>query len=102
MAAEELALLRPRVVRRIVLAGTGPRGGRQMHGWIVDVERTANNPDSGIEDLLHIFFEATETSRTLGRQYIQPALRRTEDRDKPNGPQVTRAQYDAIVEWGAR
>lgn len=100
MVAQELTLLRRRMVRRIVLAGTGPRGGRQMHGWIVDIERIANNPDNGIDELLHIFFEATETSRALGREYIQRALGRTDGRDKPNGPQVTRAQYDAIVEWG--
>jgi len=100
MVAQEIALLRPRVVRRIILAGTGPRGGRQMHGWIFDIERTANNADNGIEDLLHIFFEVTETSRALGMEYIQRAFSRTEERDKPNGPEVTRAQYDAIVEWG--
>ena len=100
MVAQELALLRPRMVRRIVLAGTGPRGGRQMHGWIIDIERMANNPNNGIEDLLHIFFETTETSRTLGREYIKRAFSRTEGRDRPNGPQVARAQYDAIVEWG--
>ena len=100
MVAQEMALLRPRIVRRIVLAGTGPRGGRQMHGWIVDIERTANNADNGIDDLLRIFFELTETSRALGMEYIQRAFSRTDERDKPNGPEVTRAQYDAIVEWG--
>jgi pimeloyl-ACP methyl ester carboxylesterase len=100
MVAQEIALLRPRAVRQIVLAGTGPRGGRGMHGWIFDIERTANNADNGIEDLLHIFFEVTETSRALGMEYIQRAFSRTEERDKPNGPEVTRAQYDAIVEWG--
>jgi pimeloyl-ACP methyl ester carboxylesterase len=100
MVAQELALLRPRVVRRIVLAGTGPRGGQQMHGWILDIERTANNPTNGIEELLHIFFEATETSRALGREYVQRAFGRTEQADTPNGPQVVLAQYDAIVEWG--
>jgi pimeloyl-ACP methyl ester carboxylesterase len=100
MVAQEFALLRPRVVRRIVLAGTGPRGGQQMHGWIVDIERTANQANNGLEDLLHIFFEITETSRALGRDYIQRAFSRTEGRDKPNGPAVARAQYDAIVEWG--
>jgi len=43
MIAQEIALLRPRVVRRIVLAGTAPRGGgHRMHGWIVDIEQTAN------------------------------------------------------------
>jgi len=42
MVAQEIALFRPRMVRRLVLAGTGPRGGgRQMHGWIFDIEQTA-------------------------------------------------------------
>jgi pimeloyl-ACP methyl ester carboxylesterase len=98
MVAQELALLRPRNVRRIVLAGTGPRGGPQMHGWIFDIERTANNANNGIEELLQIFFEITETSRVLGREYVQRAFSRLEGADKPNGPEVARAQYDAIVE----
>ena len=71
-----------------------------MHGWILDIERMANNPNNGIEDLLQIFFEATETSRALGRDYVHRAFSRIEGGDKPNGAQVTRAQYDAIVEWG--
>ncbi|WP_433167131.1 alpha/beta fold hydrolase [Kribbella sp. CA-247076] len=100
MVAQEVALLRPRAVRRLVLAGTGPRGGPQMHGWIVDIERTANQADNGPDDLLHIFFEVTETSRALGRAYLQRAFGRTNGRDKPNGLDVARAQYDAIVEWG--
>ena len=100
MVAQELALLRPRVVRRIVLAGTGPRGGRQMHGWIFDIERTANSPNNGVDDLLHLFFEATDSSRELGRAYFRRAFSRTEGQDAPNGPDVARHQYDAIVEWG--
>jgi pimeloyl-ACP methyl ester carboxylesterase len=101
MVAQELALLRPRIVRRIILAGTGPRGGgQQMHGWILDIERIANNEGNGIEELLHIFFEVTETSRALGREYVQRAFSRTEGADRPNGREVARAQYDAIVEWG--
>ena len=31
--AQEVALQRPQLVRRLVLAGTGPQGGREMHGW---------------------------------------------------------------------
>jgi pimeloyl-ACP methyl ester carboxylesterase len=101
MVAQEIALLRPRVVRRIVLAGTGPRGGgHQMHGWIFDIEQTANAANNGVDDLLHIFFDVTETSRALGRAYIQRAFSRKEDADRPNGPEVADRQYDAIVEWG--
>ena len=35
--AQELALLRPRLVRRIVLAGTAPQGGPDLHRWTDDV-----------------------------------------------------------------
>jgi pimeloyl-ACP methyl ester carboxylesterase len=101
MVAQELALLRPRTVRRLVLAGTGPRGGgHQMHGWIYDIEQAASAANNGIEELLHIFFDVTDTSRARGREYVQRAFSRTEDKDKPNGLEVARAQYDAIVEWG--
>jgi len=100
MVAQELTLLHPRIVRRIVLAGTGPRGGQQMHGWIFDFERIAISANNGIEELLHLFFEATETSRALGREYLQRAFSRTDGADKPNSQRVARAQYAAIVEWG--
>jgi pimeloyl-ACP methyl ester carboxylesterase len=98
--AQELTLLRPQLVRRLVLAATGPRGGELMHGWISDVARVANAEDNGPEELLQLFFEVTETSRQKGREYLQRFTARKEGRDKPNGPEVRDAQYDAITEWG--
>jgi pimeloyl-ACP methyl ester carboxylesterase len=35
--AQELTLIRARLVRRLVLAGTGPQGGQGMHGFADDV-----------------------------------------------------------------
>lgn len=99
MVAQELTLLRPQLVRRLVLAGTGPRGGQLMHGWISDVKDTANADNNGPGDLLRLFFEITGTSQAKGREYLQRFTSRT-DRDKPNGLQVRDAQYDAITEWG--
>jgi hypothetical protein len=84
-------LLRPRVVRRLVLAGTGPRGGHQMHGWTFDIERVTSQQNNGIEDLLHISFEVTETRGALGGEYVQRAFSRDEGRDRPNGAEVARA-----------
>src|SRR6202163_3919051 len=50
--AQELVLLRPRVVRRLVLAGTAPQGGPDLHRWSEDVYALAT-PDQPIaEDLL--------------------------------------------------
>ena len=101
MVAQDVVLLRPQLVRRLVLAGTGPRGGGQlMHGWAPDVARIAKADDNGPDEVLWLFFEHTETSKELGREYFGRLGERTENRDKPNGTQVKEAQYDAIVEWG--
>jgi pimeloyl-ACP methyl ester carboxylesterase len=98
--AQELTLLRPQLVRRLVLAATGPQGGELMHGWISDVAQIANAENNRPEDLLRLFFEVTETSRQKGMEYLQQFTARQEGRDKSNGLEVRDAQYDAITEWG--
>jgi pimeloyl-ACP methyl ester carboxylesterase len=100
MVAQELTLLRPPMVRRLVLAATGPQGGGEgMHGWITDVSKVAKSPNNTADDLLWLFFNATETSMQRGREFLARFASR-KDRDAPNGPDVAAAQYDAIVEWG--
>ena len=101
MVAQDLALLRPRLVRRLVLAGTGPRGGGQlMHGWAPDVARIAKSNENGPDEYLWLFFEHTDTSRELGRAYYARLGERRENRDAPTTDELKEAQYDAIVEWG--
>ncbi|MFF7602586.1 alpha/beta fold hydrolase [Streptomyces mirabilis] len=100
MVAQELTLIRPQLVRRLVLAGTGPRSGVLMHGWINDVQALANVADNHPEDLLSLFFEVTPTSQQKGREFLERRASRTEDRDKPAGLQARDAQMDAITEWG--
>jgi pimeloyl-ACP methyl ester carboxylesterase len=99
--AQELTLLRPRLVRRLVLAGTGPQGGGVgMHGWIHDVAAGGNHTENSPDDLLWLMFAPSESSQQKGREFLGRFIQRQEGRDKPNGPEVTRAQYDAMVEWG--
>ena len=101
MIAQELALLRPRLVRRLILARTGPQGGGQlMHGWIADVFAIANAENNGPDDLVRLFFAPTETSIKRGKEYVVRIFSRKTGRDKPNSLEVRDAQYDAIVEWG--
>ncbi|MFK0104328.1 alpha/beta fold hydrolase [Streptomyces sp. NPDC091217] len=100
MVAQELTLIRPQLVRRLVLAGTGPRSGQLMHGWINDVQYIANVADNHPEDLLSLFFEVTPTSQQAGRESLERRAARTEDRDKPAGLQARDAQMDAITDWG--
>jgi pimeloyl-ACP methyl ester carboxylesterase len=50
--AQELALIRPRLVRRLVLAGTAPQGGEDMHGFTDEMYVHANRDQPGAEDIL--------------------------------------------------
>jgi pimeloyl-ACP methyl ester carboxylesterase len=99
--AQELTLLRPALVRRLVLAATGPQGGGQlMHGWISDVAAVAKAQPASADRLVWLFFSPSESSQQKGREYLQRMSARREGRDRDNGPEVAQAQYDAIVEWG--
>jgi pimeloyl-ACP methyl ester carboxylesterase len=99
MVAQELTLLRPQQVRRLVLAATGPRGGgNYARGWAFDIDAPATPHDDGTEGYLGIF-SLTESSQKRGREYLSRLQDRTEDRDLPVGLQAQRAQYDALVEW---
>ena len=100
MIAQELTLLRPQLVRRLVLAGTGPQGGLLMHGWISDVAYLANAAEARPEDQLTLFFEITPTSQEKGREFLRRCAGREDDRDQRPGVEVRDAQFDAITAWG--
>ncbi len=98
--AQDVALIRPALVRRLVLAATGPKGGPDMHGWVEDIAAAARLDESTPESLLHIFFTVSETSRAKGRAFLGRFMTRHEERDDPTTSAFRDAQYDAIVEWG--
>jgi pimeloyl-ACP methyl ester carboxylesterase len=98
--AQELVLIRPRIVRRLVLAGTGPQGGEDMHGFADDVHVSATRDEPGAEDLLALFFERTETSIAAGWEFVQRIFARTDDRDAATTLAARDAQIDAIHTWG--
>jgi pimeloyl-ACP methyl ester carboxylesterase len=97
--AQEIVLIRPALVRRLVLAATGPRGGPGMHGWRDDIARAAR-AESSPENLLYVMFAHTETSQAKGKEFLGRFLARQEDRDVPTSDALRDAEYDAIVEWG--
>jgi pimeloyl-ACP methyl ester carboxylesterase len=98
--AQDMALIRPALVRRLVLAATGPKGAPGMHGWRDDIALASRLEQSTAESLLHIFFTASEASRAKGRAFLGRFMARSEDRDPPSSLAARDAQYDAIVEWG--
>jgi pimeloyl-ACP methyl ester carboxylesterase len=98
--AQEMALIRPALIRKLVLAGTGPQGAPRMHGWRQDIEDHATVDVPGPEELLYIFFAHTETSQAKGKQFLGRFSQRGSDRDPATSLQTRDAHYDAIVEWG--
>ena len=97
--AQEIALVRPTLVRRLALAATGPKGAPGMHGWREDIAAAARG-ESNPQNLLYIMFAHTETSQARGMEFLGRFMERQEGRDAPTSDAARDAQYDAIVEWG--
>jgi pimeloyl-ACP methyl ester carboxylesterase len=97
--AQEIALVRPTLVRRLILAATGPKGAPCMHGWREDIAAAARG-ESNPENLLYIMFAHTEASQAKGLEFLGRFMERREGRDAPTSDSARDAQYDAIVEWG--
>src|SRR3954464_14623829 len=98
--AQDVALMRPWAIRRLVLVGTGPKGAPGMHGWRDDIQENSRHDEGSGEDLLYIFFAHTETSQAKGMEFLGRFLQRAEDRDPMTTRAVREAQYDAVLEWG--
>ncbi len=100
--AQEVALQRPRLVRRMILAGTGPQGGREMHGWIDEAHAHAMKDVQGPEDVLYLFFSPSQESQNKGKEFVGRIFTRTEGRDTNPDLASRDAQAAAIIEWGIR
>ena len=98
--AQELTLLRPRLVRRLVLAGTAPQGGPDLHRWSDTVFALATVDQPTAEGLLSLFFSPSQESRAKGAEYLQRAYQRQEERDAPTDLATRDAQLAAITAWG--
>jgi pimeloyl-ACP methyl ester carboxylesterase len=98
--AQEIALIRPAVVRRLVLASSAPQGASGMHGWAPDVIGAVGTSSTSPEEYLSVFFAGTDTSRKAGQEALARMYARKDDRDKATSWQTRLAQYDAVCHWG--
>jgi pimeloyl-ACP methyl ester carboxylesterase len=101
--AQEITLQAPEVVCRLVLVGTGPRGGQQMATLTPEAQQifaaTYNPPE---ELWLKVHFTDSEASQAAGREFLKRFLRRTEDRDPAVNGKAAPAQIEAIGKWGVQ
>jgi pimeloyl-ACP methyl ester carboxylesterase len=98
--AQDIVLLRPRLVRRLILAGTGPQGGRDMHGWNEEISEHVYKDVQGSDDIYYLFFAPTETSQVKAREFVGRIFTRKLDRDETPALAVRDAQAEAITDWG--
>lgn len=100
--AQELALAHPRLVRKIVLVGTGPRGGEGMASLTPEAQdifgATYESPD---ELWLRVHFTPSDASQAAGRAFLQRTRRRVADRDPLVSEKVAPAQVAALALYGA-
>jgi pimeloyl-ACP methyl ester carboxylesterase len=98
--AQEIALIRPDLLRRVVLASSAPQGAAGMHGWAPDVIAAVGTAEPSPTGYLQVFFAPTETSRAAGQQVVGRIFGRTTNRDAATTWQTRLAQYDAVCTWG--
>ena len=99
--AQQIALVRPDLLRRIVLASSAPQGAAGMHGWAPEVIGAVGAPETTPQGYISVFFAPTDTSREAGQHAAGRIFgARTTDRDEPTTWQTRQAQYDAVCTWG--
>jgi pimeloyl-ACP methyl ester carboxylesterase len=98
--AQQIALMRPAMVRRLVLASSAPQGAAGMHGWAPEVIGAVGTPQTRPEAYLGVFFTQSAASRRAGQKALQRMYSRTEGRDKATTWATREAQYDAVCAWG--
>jgi len=99
--AQEVALIRPDLLRRVVLASSAPQGAAGMHGWAPEVIGAVGARETTPEGYISVFFAPTDTSREAGRQAAARIFgARAIDRDEPTTWPTRQAQYDAVCAWG--
>jgi pimeloyl-ACP methyl ester carboxylesterase len=97
MIAQQLAFEYPDTVSRIILLGTGPRGGEGMTFTELSVDELSDP----VKLLMFAFFTQSEKSQSAGNAYLERLKRRKADRDEPVAREAAVSQLEAIREWGA-
>ena len=98
--AQEIALTCPGLARRLILAGTGPKGAPGMEEWRPDVVKSVVFDDTTPEGYVYVFYAHTDSSRAAGQTSLGRIFQRQEGRDEGPSLESKNAQYQAVLAWG--
>jgi pimeloyl-ACP methyl ester carboxylesterase len=99
--AQALVVKHPELVRKLVLTGTGPKGGKDIdkvagvtYFDILRATLTRSDPKE------FLFFNRNATGKPAARAFVNRLEERTVDRDAPIKLKALRTQLKAIKKWG--
>ncbi len=99
--SQVIALEQPQLIRKIILAGTGPAGGTGIDKVtsltirdMIKAALTFKHPE------YYLFFTNTSNGRKAARAFLKRLKERTENRDKPISLVAFASQLKAIHAWG--
>jgi pimeloyl-ACP methyl ester carboxylesterase len=101
--AQEIALQAPDLVRKLVLVGTGPRGGQNMATLTPEAQQIFGATYAIPEEIwLKVHFTPSAASQAAGRRFLERFRARVKDRDPEVNEKVAPAQIEAIGKWGVQ
>jgi pimeloyl-ACP methyl ester carboxylesterase len=103
MIVQEITLQAPDLVRKLVLVGTGPRGGEGMESMTLVAQRIFGAAYDPPENMwLAVLFSPSEAAQAAGKDFLKRKHLRREGRDPEVNDKVSPAQVEAMDKWGVQ
>jgi pimeloyl-ACP methyl ester carboxylesterase len=96
--AQQIAAEHGRLVRKLILVGTAPKGGEEH---LLAVLQEAFSQTDAPDPRLPLFFTKSAASQLSGQSFLKRTKLRQNDRDTDNGSAVTDPQARALIGWCA-
>jgi pimeloyl-ACP methyl ester carboxylesterase len=103
MVAQEITLQAPDLVRKLILVGTGPRGGQGMGSMTTVAKKIFGAHYDPPENMwLEVLFSPSKAAQAAGKEFLKRKHLRQEGRDPEVNDKVSPAQVQAMDEWGVQ
>lgn len=101
MIAQELLELEPTLVRKVILTGTGPRGGKGIENVTKISNQDLVRAIFTLTDVkTYLFFPYTSNGKRKAKEFLTRIKERKHDRDKMISLKGYHTQLRAINHWG--
>jgi pimeloyl-ACP methyl ester carboxylesterase len=103
MVAQEITLQAPDLVRKLILVGTGPRGGEGMASITTVAKKIFGAHYDPPEYMwLAVLFSPSKAAQAAGKEFLKRKHLRQEWRDPEVNEKVSPAQVEAMDNWGVQ